>query len=174
MKKLILMVCRGNIHRSVIAEACLNQRLAAEGLSDRYEVESRGLQGAAGTKSAEYSNIRGYPNTWPRAEPSLNALGIDIPVDKISTPITREDAEKAAVIFALDHVVLRDEPGSALQTQFPDLVGKMRLLRSIEGADNDVPDCGEHGSEDDFTATTVLIHQAIDTYFNEIIRLAEE
>lgn len=42
-RKLILVVCSGNMQRSVIAEQCINKVLKKRGLDDRYFVISRGI-----------------------------------------------------------------------------------------------------------------------------------
>jgi protein-tyrosine-phosphatase len=47
--KTVLVVCNGNIHRSVIAEFCLNKALEEMNLSKRLIAISRGLQGTLGT-----------------------------------------------------------------------------------------------------------------------------
>ncbi len=49
MKKLIMTVCKGNIHRSVIAALCVKKTIKELGLESEYEIMSRGLQGSAGT-----------------------------------------------------------------------------------------------------------------------------
>src|SRR3989344_2190019 len=106
MKKLILTVCNGNIHRSVIAAACIDRKIRDQGLTTRYEVLSRVLQGTQGTKPPLHKNLRDYPMEWPLTEPSLRELGIEIAEGQAATPITRAIAERASVILAMDQLVL--------------------------------------------------------------------
>lgn len=172
MQKKIVIVCRGNIHRSVIAEACIRKRIVESGLSEQYAVLSRGVKDIPAATPAHLLNIRGFDVQWKLAEPSLRALGIEIPNDKVATPITREDAESAAVIFAMDRLVLSQLP-NALAVQFPDLRHKMHLLMEIAGEAADIPDCAHEVSEEAFRKVTTMIHATTGRHWETLLGFAE-
>jgi protein-tyrosine-phosphatase len=167
MRTLILFVCNGNIHRSVIAEVCTRNQLIESGLEGSYEVVSRGIKGMMSTSLSKFPNIRLYPLQWRLAEPSLRDFGINVPRGKITTPISREDAERAAIIFAMDRDVLSDLP-NALETQFPDLRYKMRLFREIA----DVPDCADEKTEAAFRNVTHMIHSTVRENWENLLAFA--
>ena len=143
-RKIILVVCNGNIHRSVIAEYCLNRGLKKKGLSDKFIVVSRGLQGTLGTKIPQGNNLRDYPLEWTLNSPILSELNIDIS-KHCTTQIDVSIVEKASLILAMDCGVLMDRTNS-LAKQFPKHAYKMRLFRELEGRPIDVLDC--FGSSD--------------------------
>ena len=45
--RLIVVVCRGNMHRSVVAEACIKKIIQEHSLESGYQVVSRGIQNNA-------------------------------------------------------------------------------------------------------------------------------
>ncbi len=139
MSKVILFVCNGNIHRSVIAALSTARLLNERGLDGEYEVLSRGLQGTMGTSLPRHRNLREYAHEWAQSGPPLAEIGLDIPKGQQSTPITRQVAELASAIFAMDNLVLSTKPNS-LANQFPDLRTKMHLFGEIAGTLDDVPD----------------------------------
>lgn len=140
MNKHILVVCKGNIHRSVIAEFCIRKKLVETGNEEKYSVASRGVQGTLGVPPSKFPNIRLYEEEWRLAAPSLLEVGVDIPIEKQATPISRDDIEMAAVVFAMDNKVLQDLPYSLL-VQFPDFMYKIKLFKKIAGLHGDVSDC---------------------------------
>ena len=102
MKKIILIVCHGNMHRSVIAEQCINKALQQSGLESAYRVLSRGTQGTGGEDLPEHKNLRDYENEWLLTKPVLEEIGITIPVDQVATPINARIVEEAALILAME------------------------------------------------------------------------
>ena len=138
--KMILVVCNGNIHRSVIAELCLNRELKRTGLENKIECVSRGLQGSCGTPLPTGKNLRDYPKEWSLTKPVLDRLGIKIPESQQSTPVDGSIIRKATVVLALDRGVLIDQSNSLIK-QSPELSYKMRLFRELEGNSEDVLDC---------------------------------
>jgi len=142
--KTVLVVCNGNIHRSVIAEFCLNKALEEMNLSKRLIAISRGLQGTLGTALPRGRNLCDYPLEWSLSSPVLDEIGIDISSHCV-TLIDISVVEKASLILAMDRAVLVGKSNSLFR-QFSKYSYKMRLFRELEGRPEDVPDC--FGSSD--------------------------
>jgi protein-tyrosine-phosphatase len=135
-KKLILTVCSGNIHRSVIAQLCLNRELVNIGRETEFEVLSRGLQGTMGTGAPKYSNLLFYEMEYRHTQPCLKEIGIEIPINQKATPIDEAIVERASLILVMDEKVLH-----SLERRFPKCIFKMRLFVELVGKKEDVPDC---------------------------------
>lgn len=172
MKKLILIVCNGNIHRSVIAEQCINRALRQNGLELRYTAVSRGLQGTGGTESPGNKNLRDYPLEWSLTKPILDELGITLPSDKVATPITVRIVEEAILILAMDRSVLLTRSNSLVQ-QFPLSGFKMRLFCELDGRTNDVPDCFGWHEVDRYRRVISEIHTIASGRIQLLLALAE-
>lgn len=156
--KLVLVVCNGNIHRSVIAEYCLNRELKKKGLNDKFIVVSSGLQGTFGTKIPQGKNLCDYPLEWRLSSPILSELNIDIS-KHCTTQIDVFIVEKASLILAMDCGVLIDKTNSLVK-QFPKHAYKMRLFRELEGNPIDIPDC--------FGSSDVVLHRRVIKLINVI------
>lgn len=139
--KIMLTVCNGNIHRSVIAQLCLSRELVNIGKEIEFEVLSRGIQGTMGTVAPKYPNLRSYEMEYSHTEPCLKEIGIEIPLDQRATPIDEAIVKQASLILAMDEGVLRTRTNSLL-LQFPHYTSKMRLFMELVGKKEDVPDCG--------------------------------
>lgn len=168
-KKTIVFVCRGNIHRSAIAEQVFKKILQEKGLSDQFSVISRGITGSAGTKPTLHKNITAY-DEWKFSKPSLEEFGIDITKHE-ARPITEDVASNADVIVAFDKIILEDGE-VALKKQFPQLHGKMHLLSELEGSAEEIPDCG--GVEDPafHRMVTKRIRDVLTNHWKELIKWA--
>jgi protein-tyrosine-phosphatase len=134
-QKVILVVCGGNIHRSPIAEFCLNRSLKEKGLDKRMIVLSRGVQGAFGIKSPIRKKLKDYPLEWSLSIPILEELGIDISNHSV-IPIEDRIMEEASLVLVMDSKIL-----NTMANWFPLHRHKLHLFRELEGAKMDVPDC---------------------------------
>lgn len=158
----IVTVCKGNMHRSVVAEASINKTLKQHGLDADYVAISRGIQGTAGMEGTAGRRLRDYPQAWERNRPSLEALGLDIS-EHASTPISLEDVERAALILVMDRKVL-DSPEygpASLVRQFPLHRRKMRLFRELEGVEEGIEDCGPGAEEAQYRSANEYIHRVV-------------
>lgn len=174
MKKLILVVCKGNIHRSVIAEICIRKNLEELGLTDRFIVESRGLQGSCRTAMPLHPNIRQYTLEWNLSLPFLNELEIEILENKVATPIDRNIAEKASLILSIDQKVLSGKLNSLLN-QFPDLGFKMKLFQEMaEMNSGNVSDCAEKTDAEVYQHVIMTIHVTARIGTLKMCQLAED
>ena len=130
-KKVVLTVCNGNIHRSVIAEICLDRELKKHGLENVVCI-SRGLESRLGEKC----NMMHFPDEWAITEPILKELDIIVSPDRRAVQVDWETIEKASLILAMDRRVLR-----ALWDRFPSSSFKMRLFSELVGKCEDIVDC---------------------------------
>lgn len=144
-QKVILVVCNGNIHRSVIAEHCLKRSLKKYGIDEKFVVISRGTQGTCETNTPKGKNIYNYPMELSCTKPALDEIEIVIPKEQQTTPVDLVIVESASVILAMDRGTLSERLNSLLK-QFPQYGYKMHLFRELEGKNEDVPDC--FGSND--------------------------
>lgn len=172
MKKLILIVCNGNIHRSVIAEQCINRALQQNGLEIKYAAVSRGLQGTGNTKLPQYRNLQGYPLEWSMSEPFLAKFGIIIPENQVTTSVDAKIVGEATLILVMDRGTLLERPNSLVR-QFPLSGFKMRLFRELEGKTDDVPDCFGQRDPNYYRRTISMIDSIVKNCTKHMIALAE-
>jgi protein-tyrosine phosphatase len=165
-KKTIVFVCMGNIHRSALAEQIFKELLKEKGLSDQFEVVSRGIKGSAGTQPTTHKNITKYEE-WKASRPSLEELNIDITKHEAKS-IDEDIAGKADVIIAFDRVILESDPASLLK-QFPRFHGKIHLLSELEGKMDDIPDCKGKEDPEFHRVVTKRIHDILTNYWEELI-----
>ncbi|MFC1613250.1 hypothetical protein ACFL23_02860 [Patescibacteria group bacterium] len=145
MKKLVVCVCHGNIHRSVIAEHCFNLVFRQRGLDKELFAISRGIQGTMNTDLPKYANLYNYEKELTYSEPFLKQIGVCIPQKQMARPITATILGQASIVLAMDHKVLIAEKNNLVR-QFPEYGYKMRLFLELAGSFDDVIDCC--GSDD--------------------------
>lgn len=135
-KGLIVFVDRGNISRSPIAESVARRKLEEQGLQNQYEVISRGTQGVApdDKEPVKFPNITYYHDHYIQSKSWLDEHGIDLS-SHTSTPINREIAEKAKIMFAMDR-----KTQESLLALFPDHAVKVHILSEIVGEDREIID----------------------------------
>lgn len=125
-KKIILIVCRGNITRSPFAEAVINRELKKRNLNNEFWAISRGTQGTVVDPiPVKFSNITFYKDEFGFSKPTLKKIKIDI-TKHISKPVDRKSVKEAAVIFAVD-----EKNKTALLQLFPDLKDKIFKLSEL-------------------------------------------
>jgi protein-tyrosine-phosphatase len=172
MRRLILTVCNGNIHRSVIAASIIAAALADKCLEDRYAVLSRGIAGTCNTPAPAGKHIRDYPTEWGHTKTALQEIGVDIPDNQRATPITRSDVERASVILAMDKLVLSEKDNS-LHRQFPDGVAKMRLFTELAGKNEDVPDLFRSRDAELYKRVIHTLYDTVSQNFDTLLKLAD-
>lgn len=144
-QKIGLFVCKGNIHRSVIAEICFNRELKINRKSRRIVCISRGLQGTMGLAAPTGKNLRDYPMEWEASLPALKHFKIHISKNRKWIPVDEEAIEQASVILAMDREVLfglSEDPTKCLTKMFPGHIDKMGLFTELAGAEENILDCG--------------------------------
>lgn len=172
MKKLILVICKGNIHRSVIAALCIEKVLKGLGLESEYEVMSRGLQGSAGTDLPHFSNLRFYPTEWSLTAPILEEIGIEIPPNQVAIPITEGIANDASLILAMDQEVLCSLPHSLIN-QFPHFGFKMRLFKELSGSTDNIVDCAGKTEIQVYRDTILAINSIVQNNITHLLKLVK-
>lgn len=129
MNKLIVFICDGNIHRSVIAAESLREILKERKIGTVFLVESYGLQGTKGTELPKHKHLSEYLKEWEAAKPTLRKLNIDISkhsFQKISGTIMR----KASVVIAMDSKVYSTAKNSLIN-QFPNYAKKIHRFSEL-------------------------------------------
>src|SRR3989338_615333 len=178
-KKLVLTVCSGNIHRSVIAQLCLDRELVNIEKDTEFEVLSRGIQGTMGTNPPEHPNLRYYPMEYGHTDPCLREIGIEITAGQKATVIDEQIVKEASLILAMDKEVLSEkrtpkgEPMS-LTDQFSEHAFKMRLFMELVGEKGDVQDCGEKDDADFHRQEVMSINEVAKAGIHTMIRWVEE
>ena len=160
-KKTILIVDMGNIMRSVIAEQLIARKIADDGLSESYAVESRGIQGTPASPqvpshaSLYFYNAANGSNAWESSEPALSELGlVDSFREHKATVVSEKDLEAAAIVIVTDEKVLNDET-YGLNVQFPGHNDKMVLITELVGSGDGIADAYQDGAEGNKYAATV-------------------
>ncbi|MBP0633527.1 MULTISPECIES: hypothetical protein [unclassified Cupriavidus] len=146
--KTILVVDRGNIQRSVVAEVVLQKVIEKRGLGEKYRVISRGMQGTpAIPEIPPHNNLKFYTAAngsagmeWENAERTLRELGLtDDLVKHRATVLSRSDLEKAAIVMALDTPTISD-PKYGINVQFPGFSEKVMLFTELTGCNEGIAD----------------------------------
>jgi protein-tyrosine-phosphatase len=145
--KSILIVDRGNIQRSVVAELLLRRLLKERGLEAQYTVFSRGLQGTpASPEVPVHNNLKYYNKTtspgmeWENSLPTLQELGVADDLQKHkATVLSQKDLEKAALVLAMDSPTLSD-PSWGISAQFPAYSKKSILFTELVGSSAGIAD----------------------------------
>ncbi|MBI2484724.1 hypothetical protein HYW18_01060 [Candidatus Uhrbacteria bacterium] len=157
LQKLILFVCRGNIHRSVVAELLARKLLVANGHPD-VEVGSRGLQWYMG-EPPRHPNLMHYPSAWEGSREALAEREVDVS-RHIARRLELEDMERADAVIVMDQELLRDSPTSVLNL-FPSYGEKTHLFSELIDKIQDVEDRGEYASTSEYRAAVEEIESTL-------------
>lgn len=165
MKKLIVFVCNGNIHRSVIAEEYLNKILKKKQLNSKFVAISYGLQGTQGTAKPLHKKLIEYPKEWKASLPTLKKFKIDISNHSYQK-ITLAIAKKSAVIIAMDKKVF-STARNALVKQFPKARNKIHIFSELTKNHKVIIDPAGNGSfrvhQMTIKNTCLTIHDELET-----------
>ena len=152
--KTILVVDRGNIQRSVVAQLVFQRIIKERGLEQRYRVISRGMQGTpASPEIPMHNNLRFYSAAngsagmeWEHSEPTLQELGLlaDFTQHK-ATVLTRKDLEEATLVISMDTPTVSD-PTYGIEAQFKEFRAKVMLFTELVGSGAGIAD--GYGSSD--------------------------
>lgn len=169
MKSLtVVFVCYGNIHRSVIAEECLKQLVAAAGLNDQIHVYSRGIQGFGGVEGTKFPNLRHYKEIWAAAEDALAEVGVSVEGHE-ATPISEADVQGADLVIAMeDKIYSRGEVN--LLDSFGEYHGKIRRFNDFEGLESGVPDLGDNTDPKAHREVALRIQAGAKIIFNHLLQ----
>lgn len=165
-QKVILVVCRGNIARSPVAEFFINSEIKKRSLDSKIMVISRGTQGTlVDPQPVKFSNISFYDDLYAEAKPALDALKVDLSAH-VSKPVTREDVNMASVILAVDQ-----KTKNALLQLFPDMNQKVHMLTELTGNTEDFPDPENLNGKEKHLKIFTEIKEVITNGFEKLISL---
>ncbi len=151
----VLMVCRGNMCRSPMAEGVLRAKLKRAGLHVRVAVDSAGTHGfklsePPDPRAIEYARRRGYDISGLRAR-----------------PISRGDYQRFDWILAMDNSNL-----TWLKQNYPEAGGRARVERLLDQAlglgEREVPD-PYYGSLEGFDRVLDLVEPACDAFVRRLM-----
>lgn len=155
MSQLILFVCFGNVHRSVLAEVVLKQSL--EG-TNQYTVSSRGIQGMDGYEPPKYPNLPCYKDKWDLTSPVLREL--NVPLDQFfehqATPVDSEVLKTAQRIIAMDTHVF-----DILHSIFPEHRDKLAEFSHITDSTGEATDVADSNEAEQHRQTNTLVVKGI-------------
>lgn len=121
-RKVILVVCTGNVCRSPMATGLLRDRLAEVGLDDEFEVVSAGTWALSGSPAADYSRQ------------VMAERGISIS-DHRARMVSETDVAAAALIL-----VMEEGHREALLAEFAAARSKVHLMSEVIGKRYDIAD----------------------------------
>jgi protein-tyrosine phosphatase len=171
MKKHIIFICNGNIHRSVIAAECLRSILKERGIDSKFLVDSYGLQGTKGTKMPRHKRLSEYPKEWNAAKPTLQRLNIDISkhnFNKISAGVIK----RADIVIAMDNKVY-SRANNFLTKQFPKYAGKIHRFSELTINHKVIKDPAGSGNEKVHKKVIEGIHSTIAKKYKDILEWAK-
>ncbi len=168
-KPLILTVCYGNIHRSVVAEQSLRQALQVNGLSEEVIVTSRGLQGFHGESPPKGRNIGDYPEQWSNVQSVAMELELDL-CNHVARPLDNNIVSQASLILAMD-VEVMSERASSVTKVFPEHSYKVKLFGALTGESTSIADAFEIQTIS-IGETTRLIHEIAHRYVHQAVEWA--
>lgn len=145
MKKLIVFICNGNIHRSVIAAESLRKILKEQKIFQIFLVDSYGLQGTKGTDLPKHAHLWEYPKEWKAAKPTLQKFGIDISNHSFQK-ISEAAMKKAGAVIAMDNKVYSTAKNS-LMNQFPNYAEKIHRFSELTAHNKVIKDPAGSSSE---------------------------
>lgn len=149
MSHLVIFVCKGNIHRSVVAEFAARQLLAEHGYHDIH-VESRGLQWYMDGPPL-HKNLMDYPEAWENSRATLEKYEIDLS-HHVAKVLSSQDMKQADIVIVMDQELLR-----FTCMKFPEYKNKIRLFSNLIEREEDIRDLGEHATSGDYQSAIVNI-----------------
>jgi len=167
MKK-IIFVCKGNIHRSVIAEAVFRKILKKQNLTNEIAVSSYGIQGTMGTRPPKGMQLSDYPREWQISQPILQKFNIDITKHYFQT-IAKGVIEDVDLVIAMDDEVHK-ESKNALVKQFPAYMDKIYCFYKFTDGKS-IKDLSGNVDPSSHEQVIKYIYQTLHTKFLNILKL---
>ncbi len=167
MKKLIIFVCNGNIHRSVIAAEIFAKILKEREIGELFSVDSYGLQGTKGTDPPKHKHLSEYTEEWKAAKPTLLKLGINIrkhTFQRISGSVMR----KASLIIAMDDKAY-SKAKNALLKQFPKQAYKIHRFSELTLRHKSIKDPAGSGNKKLHREIIRSINSTLNKNFDHIL-----
>ena len=176
-KKIILVVCWGNILRSTVAEALINKKISTHKLDEKYYCLSSGIQGTNGVPAPNYPNLKGFTDIYETVKIKLRELGIEEVAEHISTPVDSDIIQQASIIFAMGQDVLtgrKEHPEAGLMNQFIEASRKIHLFTELIDEESGIDDPYGAADASDYLSTINEIDRVLDRGFNQLISILGE
>jgi len=150
---MILFVCTGNVCRSPMAAGLLRQRLAEEGLDDRYEVSSVGVRALDGQGASRNAIL------------VMSERYIDI-TEHVARTISPDDVERASLILTAD-----EQHAELIRQTWTQHAWKVYRLSEMAGRRQNIKD-PYRSSLQKYETCAKTIARYIDEGFERILELA--
>ncbi len=179
-KQTILVVCRGNIQRSVVAGLLFRKIIKEQKLENSYDVISRGMMGTPGYPQAPtHNNLKFYNknngrNEWENSLPTLQELGIAEELQKNkSTAVTKGDLETADLVIAMDKKVLSNSTWGLI-SQFPKYRDKIILFTELVGSKAGISDAAGAKDSGRHRRLILEINRIVQEGFEDVVKRLEK
>ncbi len=164
-KKIVLVVCWGNIYRSPVAKIFLDREIKKRGLEKELVCESRGIHGSGNVPPTKFPNFSCYEEECRAAKPVMEKYGLDL-TNQISQPIDEQIIAESAIIFALD-----EKTQKAIISRFPQAEKKIHLLTELTGKPRSIEDPDGVTETEKYEAVTKEIHDCVTSGFPKLLNL---
>jgi protein-tyrosine-phosphatase len=172
MKKNILFICNGNIHRSVIAAEIFKKILKKHNLDQQILVNSYGIQGTGGTRLPKYKHLSEYPKEWNAAKLTLQKLELDISKHTFQK-ISKIAMKRATVVIAMDNKVYLKSKNSLVK-QFPNQIYKIHQFSELTLHHKEIKDLAGNDNADVHKEIIENIYIILNKNFKDILDWANK
>jgi protein-tyrosine-phosphatase len=150
----ILIVCTGNLCRSPMAMALLQDKLSQDEARQDWQVESAGTWGAEGRPASDH------------AVAEMAERGIDLSSHQ-ARPVTGDMVSEADLVL-----VMTQNHAEAVKTAFPDQAHKIHLFSQMVGKAYDIYD-PYGGTRMEYASTAKELEELVENGYGRIVVLVE-
>ena len=166
MKTKIIFVCKGNMHRSQIAERIFRKELERRGYTS-IDVDSYGLHGFI-LPPPKGKCLKDYPTEYKLSKPHLDRKGINME-DHLSKPLTEEVLKRANLI-----ITMHPDVNKLLLEKYPQFENKTFLITSLCSKNITLKDVDGSKNPKVYEETINNTELCVLESFNKIIKLSKK